>query len=61
MAELLEHEPDAAMEAEVAGETEALDRAVEAFPEAADIFERNIETMEKLGHEGWDKLGLQVK
>ena len=39
----------------------SIDRAVEAFPEAADIFEKNIETMEKLGHEGWDKLGLQVK
>ena len=39
----------------------SIDRAVEAFPEAADIFDKNIETMEKLGHEGWDKLGLQVK
>ena len=39
----------------------SIDRAVEAFPEAADIFEKNIETMEKLGHAGWDKLGLQVK
>lgn len=40
---------------------ESIDRAVEAFPEAAEIFEKNIETMEKLGHEGWDKLGVQVK
>jgi hypothetical protein len=40
---------------------ESIDRAVEAFPEAEAIFEKNIETMEKLGHEGWDKLGLQVK
>jgi hypothetical protein len=39
----------------------SVDRAVEAFPEAEQIFEKNIETMEKLGHEGWDKLGLQVK
>ncbi|MCE3264707.1 MAG: hypothetical protein K0R43_3786 [Pseudoduganella sp.] len=39
----------------------SIDRAVEAFPEAADIFEKNIETMEQLGHEGWDKLGLKVK
>lgn len=31
----------------------SIDRAVAAFPEAADIFERNIETMERLGHEGW--------
>jgi hypothetical protein len=37
---------------------ESIARAVEAFPDAADIFERNIETMEKLGHEGWDKLDV---
>lgn len=35
---------------------ESVERAVEAFPEAELIFEKNIETMEKLGHEGWDKL-----
>ena len=40
---------------------ESVDRAVEAFPEAEDIFEKNIETMQKLGHEGWDALGLKVK
>jgi hypothetical protein len=34
----------------------SIDRAVAAFPDAADIFERNIETMERLGHEGWQKL-----
>lgn len=31
-------------------------RAVESFPDAAEIFEKNIETLERLGHEGWDKL-----
>jgi uncharacterized protein len=36
----------------------SIDRAVAAFPEAAEIFERNIETMERLGHEGWRKLWL---
>lgn len=36
----------------------SIDRAVAAFPEAADIFERNIETMERLGHAGWKKLWL---
>ena len=36
----------------------SIDRAVAAFPDAADIFERNIETMERLGHEGWRKLWL---
>ncbi|AKU21654.1 DUF1415 domain-containing protein [Massilia sp. MB5] len=40
---------------------DSIDRAVEAFPDAEDIFEKNIETMEKLGHEGWAKLGLKVK
>lgn len=33
-----------------------IDRAVEAFPAAADIFERNIETMRRLGKTGWAKL-----
>ena len=31
----------------------SIDRAVEAFPDAEAIYERNIETMEQLGHEGW--------
>jgi len=31
---------------------------VEAIPDAEDIFEKNIETMEALGHEGWDKLDV---
>jgi uncharacterized protein len=34
----------------------SIDRAVEAFPEAADIFERNIETMRQLGKTGWEAL-----
>jgi hypothetical protein len=34
----------------------SLDRAVAAFPDAADIYERNIETLDKLGHEGWETL-----
>jgi uncharacterized protein len=36
----------------------SVDAAVEAFPEAEDIFERNIETLQKLGPEGWAALGL---
>ena len=36
----------------------SIDEAVAAFPEAEQIFEKNIETMRKLGHEGWDVLGL---
>lgn len=35
---------------------DSIERAVEAIPDAADIFEKNIETMEQLGHEGWNKL-----
>jgi uncharacterized protein len=37
---------------------DSIDRAVEAFPDAAGIFEKNIETMEQLGHDGWDKLDV---
>ncbi|WP_410497856.1 DUF1415 domain-containing protein [Chitinibacter sp. S2-10] len=33
-------------------------RAVEAFPNPESIFERNIETLEKLGLAGWLALGL---
>jgi hypothetical protein len=34
----------------------SVDKAVAAFPEADQIFEKNIATMNRLGHEGWDKL-----
>ena len=37
---------------------ESLDRAVQVFPEAETIFEENIRTLEKLGHSGWQALGL---
>lgn len=37
---------------------ESIERAVEAIPDAAEIFEKNIDTLEKLGHEGWDKLDV---
>ncbi len=37
---------------------ESIDRAVAAFPEAEAIFERNIETLQRLGHEGWRQLWL---
>ena len=36
----------------------SLDRAVAAFPDAAAIYERNIETLRKLGEEGWRELGV---
>ncbi|PYE17075.1 hypothetical protein C7410_1277 [Paraburkholderia silvatlantica] len=31
----------------------SIERAVEAFPDAADIYERNQETLRRLGFEGW--------
>jgi uncharacterized protein len=34
----------------------SIDRAVAAFPDAEAIFGRNIETMERLGRDGWRKL-----
>lgn len=30
--------------------------AVKAFPEAEKIFNKNIETLQQLGHDGWEKL-----
>jgi hypothetical protein len=39
---------------------DSVERAVEAFPEASEIFEKNIDTLRTLGPDGWDKL-MQVK
>ena len=36
----------------------SISRAVRSGPDSASIYEANIATMEKLGHEGWAKLGL---
>ncbi|MEA3116805.1 MAG: uncharacterized protein QOI13_75 [Paraburkholderia sp.] len=33
----------------------SLTRAVEAFPDAAEIYERNMDTLRRLGHDGWRK------
>jgi hypothetical protein len=38
----------------------SLDRAVAAFPDAADIYERNIETLERIGIEGWRALDVDA-
>ena len=38
---------------------DSVDRAVAAFPEAEAIFERNMDTLEKLGAAGWDELREQ--
>ena len=37
---------------------ESMDRAVAAFPDAADIYEANMARLQALGHEGWDALGV---
>lgn len=37
---------------------DSVSRAVEAFPEAEAIYQRNIETLEQLGAEGWAALGV---
>ena len=36
----------------------SVERAVAAFPEAEQIFEKNMETLNALGLEGWNKLGV---
>lgn len=37
---------------------DSIDRAVEAFPQAEAIFERNVEQLEELGMDGWTALGV---
>ena len=39
----------------------SMDQAVAAYPDAALIFERNIAVLEKLGHTGWQALGVQAR
>lgn len=36
----------------------SVNRAVAAFPEAQEIYQKNIETMRRLGVSGWEALGL---
>jgi len=37
---------------------ESVERAMAAFPDAAEIYEKNILTLRQLGHEGWRRLWL---
>lgn len=37
---------------------ESIARAVDAFPAPEKIYERNMETLRRLGHEGWNALGI---
>lgn len=39
---------------------ESLERAVASHPDPDGIYERNIETLQKLGHEGWQALGIRA-
>jgi hypothetical protein len=39
----------------------SIDKAVEAYPDAALIFERNIEVLNKLGREGWEALEVGAR
>jgi uncharacterized protein len=36
----------------------SIDCAVEAFPEAETIYEKNMQVLEQLGHAGWSALGI---
>lgn len=36
----------------------SIDRAVEAYPEAATIYERNMQVLQQLGVTGWNALGI---
>lgn len=38
---------------------DSIARAVAAFPEPETIFEKNMQTLEQLGHAGWAALGLE--
>lgn len=40
---------------------ESMDKAVEAFPDAELIYEANIQTLEKLGLQGWKALDLEPR
>lgn len=39
---------------------DSIAKAAEAFPDASAIFDRNIALLEKMGHEGWDKLDIPL-
>ena len=39
----------------------SIDKAVEAYPDASLIFERNIEVLNKLGHAGWAQLDIAAR
>jgi hypothetical protein len=40
---------------------DSVDRAVQAFPEAERIYETNIETLNRLGAQGWERLQQAIR
>jgi uncharacterized protein len=40
---------------------DSIERAVDAFPDAEEIFGKNIETLEHLGQAGWAALGIEAR
>ncbi|MDO4641338.1 MAG: DUF1415 domain-containing protein [Neisseria sp.] len=40
---------------------QSIAKATESFPDAEAIFGRNIALLEKMGHEGWEKLGIAAE
>jgi hypothetical protein len=38
----------------------SIERAVATFPDTSSIYEKNIETLRTLGHDGWQLLGLDA-
>lgn len=40
---------------------ESIARAVAAFPDAAAIYEANMETLRRLGRAGWDAIGVEAR
>jgi len=40
---------------------DSIEQAVEAFPEAAQIYEKNIRTLRALGHAGWQRVIAGIK
>jgi hypothetical protein len=37
----------------------SVERALEAFPDASRIYEKNIATLRRIGHAGWERLGVK--
>jgi hypothetical protein len=38
----------------------SIERGLAAFPDAAQVFEKNIDTLRRIGHEGWARLGVGI-